>query len=564
MLPLLFHLMHSPDRLKKFFGRLHTRALILSLTVLFTFLSVPGQSAETLLVGYSENPPLVFTAENGKPAGLYVDIIQYIAKKEGWQLQFRPDQWNENLRKLDTGKINLLLDIGYSVARSKVYRFNQETLLEDWAQIYLAPDSSIISILDLDEKKIAMVKDDIHTIAFMQVALSLGIDANILETGNYQENETLLSTGKVDAIILPRIYARAKGDDTRFRTSPLMFNPIELCFAAPLNRDDDVLKKIDIHLRKLKGSPSSYYYRAMDRWIEGVQKIVLPQWLNPTWLITGIASLITLILLFTFLLKKQVRIQALALEKSIAEKQKQESELQVARSIQQGLLPAVPPDIAGYTLQALLQPAKAVGGDFYDYFILPDNKLCVLIADVADKGIPAALFMAAVKSFISLRAKDLQEIRQILTVVNRDVIASNDSCMFVTLFCGILDCQTNRLEYCLAGHEPPLLLRSDKTVERLEDAHCPALGIDEDSIYNSAETTLSPGDILFLFTDGVTETMNSTGELFGETRLQNMLLQDLIQDHDKLLKNVLQELERFAETKAQHDDITMLCLVREQ
>lgn len=540
------------------------RYTLFILTFFFVFLNSSGQAAEPLIVAYSENPPLVFTGKNGKPSGLYIDIIQYIGKKEGWQFQFRSDQWNKNLKNLEEDKIDLLLDIGFSEARNRIFRFNRETMLEDWAQIYLLPDSSIESMLDLDEKKIGMVKNDIHSIAFTQVASSVGIQPVTLETDSYRENELLLDAGKVDAIILPRIYGQSSGDDTRLRKSPLMFNPIELRFAAPRSADTALLSRIDHHLKALKGNPSSLYYRSLDRWVEGIQKIVLPQWLNPTWVLAGITGLIAIISSFILLLKRQVRIQALALEKSIAARERQESELQVARSIQQGLLPAGPLDLQGYQIRALLQPAKAVGGDFYDYFTLSDNKLCFFIADVADKGIPAALFMAATKSVLSLRTKDLREIRKILTAVNQEVINNNDSCMFVTLFCGILDLQTNTMEYSLAGHDPPMLLRKNNTLERLEEAHCPALGLDDESDYTSATTTLSPGDALLLFTDGVTEAMNNAGELFGEKRLQETLARCLGKPAEELLACVEKELETFTGSQPQHDDITMLCLIREK
>lgn len=536
---------------------------LLLLTLFILCLPIPGEATEPLIVAYSENPPLVFTDKNGQPAGFYIDIIRYIGKKEGWQLRFQPGRWHEHLENLAGNKVDLLLDIGFSKARSRTIRFNRETLLEDWAQIYLAPESPIDTMLDLDEKRIGMLKDDIHSLAFIEVAQSVGIQVELILTSSYQENELLLDTGKVDAIILPRIYGQSSGDDQRLRKSPLMFNPIELRFAAPLITDGVVLERIDHHLRELKGNTSSLYYRALDRWIEGIQKIILPQWLNPIWVIAGISGLIVLIISFTLLLKRQVRIQTLALERSIAARQRHESELQVAHAIQQGLLPAGPLEVQDYQIRPLLRPAKAVGGDFYDYFTLPNNNLCFLIADVADKGIPAALFMAAVKTVISLRTKDLKKIREILTAVNQEVINNNDSCMFVTLFYAILDPRTNTMEYCLAGHDPPMLLRKDATLIRLDQAHCPALGLDEDSVYTSAAATLSPGDALLLFTDGVTEARNEQEEPFGEKRLQETLARCQARSSAEVLNKVAKELDTFTGIQPQHDDLTMLCLTRE-
>ncbi|MBU1821991.1 MAG: SpoIIE family protein phosphatase, partial [Bacteroidetes bacterium] len=204
------------------------------------------------------------------------------------------------------------------------------------------------------------------------------------------------------------------------------------------------------------------------------------------------------------------------------------NDLNIAKEIQQSMLPKESPPFPNRNdldLHAFLEPAKVVGGDLFDYFLMDDNRLFFIIGDVSDKGIPAALFMAITKAifkshFLSPNCGDLvSEVREINNFLSTD----NNSFMFVTAFAGIIDLTTGVVEYIDAGHEPPLIRRKDGTVEELKKHGGLALAIDGTYEYNSQIMTLSPGDTFFLYTDGATDAYTSSKERYGLKKLKEHL-----------------------------------------
>jgi sigma-B regulation protein RsbU (phosphoserine phosphatase) len=246
-----------------------------------------------------------------------------------------------------------------------------------------------------------------------------------------------------------------------------------------------------------------------------------------------------------------------------AAKERIESELKIARSIQRSFLPKrFPPfpETRSFDVYADLLPAKEVGGDLYDFFLLDDQHLFFSIGDVSDKGVPAALLMAVTKTLMKGVAEQHLSPSEILFKVNHELALDNEAMMFVTLFCGILNLQTGELRYTNAGHLPPILIRDDQRVSWLELPDGMVLGVMEDSTYKTRTITLQPKDTLLLYTDGVTEAMNPKLDLFGEDRLL-----DLIQSHGyglpkALVETVLQSIHKHAEGAQQSDDVTVLAL----
>jgi serine phosphatase RsbU (regulator of sigma subunit)/ABC-type amino acid transport substrate-binding protein len=517
---------------------------------------------QTLHVGFTDNKPTVFVDHSGKPQGIYIDVLTHIAGIEGWDLEYHADVWKENLRKLQTGEIDLLLDIAYTGERAKIMNFSQVTLVEDWARLFIAPDSEIEDFPDITGKKIGLVKADIHTDVFLTVIKFLGVKPVLVMTASYAESMDLLAQGRIEGMILPNLRGRELVGVVDCVKSDILFNPVELRFAAPFGKNQDILDRIDVHVAALKANPSSLYHKSMTKWVEGVHRVILPQWLSPFWLGTGVISLIVLIVVFNISLRYQVKIKTEELQESIVVQQKQESELVVARDIQMGLLPASSFSFGEYELTAFIEPARMVGGDFFDFFRISDDWLCFLIADVADKGIPAALFMAATKTCLTVMARDFHSVAGLMESVNREISENNPRCMFVTMFCGVIDCKANTLHYTLAGHEPPFLLRENGELLKLDQAHCMALGLDEDAVYEQAEVSLFAGDLLFMFTDGVSEAMNSRGEQFGESAVQTALLNGTGVTSDTAVSAVRDAVQQFVGTTPPHDDITMLCIRR--
>ena len=246
------------------------------------------------------------------------------------------------------------------------------------------------------------------------------------------------------------------------------------------------------------------------------------------------------------------------------EKQKIESELSIAREIQMGILPKIFPPFPhrnDIDIYARMNPAKEVGGDLYDFYFLDDDLLCFLIGDVSGKGVPASLFMAVSKTLIKAVADKNISAGEIFTRVNRELADGNDSCMFVTTFMGILNVATGELTYANAGHNPPAIL-SGGQVSYIHNKINPPLGAFPQAKYDTYKTVLTENCRMFLYTDGVTEAMDTKGRLFSENRLTEAL--SALQDKGprEIVEAVSKTLEEYTINASQSDDITMLCLRR--
>lgn len=253
------------------------------------------------------------------------------------------------------------------------------------------------------------------------------------------------------------------------------------------------------------------------------------------------------------------------LTETTAARERMESELKIAHDIQMSILPKTFPPFPSrdeFDLYATIAPAREVGGDFYDFFQLDEDRLCFVIGDVSGKGVPAALFMAVTKTLIKSFARDKQDVspEAILVHVNEELAADNDACMFVTLFCGILHTVTGEVHYANAGHNPPLLVRRDGTVSWLPKAKALMAGPMPGITYSLERLVLEPGESLFLYTDGVTEAMNQAEELYSEQRLETELSSFAGQPIRRGIESVLSSIRRFADGAEQSDDITMMAV----
>ena len=239
------------------------------------------------------------------------------------------------------------------------------------------------------------------------------------------------------------------------------------------------------------------------------------------------------------------------------------AELRIAHDIQTSMLPRTFPPFPGrneFEIYAMMEPAKQVGGDLYDFFLVDDTRLCILVGDVSGKGVPAALFMALSKTLLKSEAMRGYPASEILARVNNMLCPDNHECMFVTVFCLILNTQTGEAECCSAGHNPPLLCTSEGEVEYL---HVPAgsvVGFQENINYQSKIIRFKPGEMLFLYTDGVTEAENSQRELFSQGKLRSSVIRMRNLDVRGIISGVRQDIALHAQSQEQSDDITMLAL----
>ena len=240
-----------------------------------------------------------------------------------------------------------------------------------------------------------------------------------------------------------------------------------------------------------------------------------------------------------------------------------ESELNLATKIQAAMLPNIYPafpDRPEFDIYASMNPAKEVGGDFYDYFLVDDDHLCMVMADVSGKGVPAALFMMASKIILANHAKMGKTPAQILTDTNAAICSNNREEMFVTVWLGILEISTGKLTAANAGHEYPVIKNADGKFELYKDKHGFVIGGMEGIRYKEYEIQMEPGSKLFLYTDGVPEATDAHEELFGTERMLAALNSDAEVSPEHILKRVRASVDNFVKDAEQFDDLTMLCL----
>ncbi len=244
-------------------------------------------------------------------------------------------------------------------------------------------------------------------------------------------------------------------------------------------------------------------------------------------------------------------------------KERIESELKIAHAIQMSFLPKrlLPGrQAAAFELDAVLEPAKEVGGDLYDYFFVDDDHLFFTIGDVSDKGVPAALFMAVTKTLIKGIVSRGTPPSEVLARVNRELCSENSEAMFVTVFCGTLDLRTGELVYSNAGHNPPLAVCNGGFAEWLDMPPGLVLGVDPDSPYETRSRRLCPGEGLLLYTDGVTEAMNPRRQLYSDARLKDAAAVCSGQGAAETVQTILRSTREFASGATQSDDITILAV----
>lgn len=244
------------------------------------------------------------------------------------------------------------------------------------------------------------------------------------------------------------------------------------------------------------------------------------------------------------------------------EKEKIGAELNIASQIQQSSLPLIFPPFPNrdeFDIYASMDPAKEVGGDFYNFFLIDDDHLALVIADVSDKGVPAALFMMVSNILINEKAKVLKDPAKVLEAVNKDLYEHNQASMFVTVWLGILEISTGKLVSANAGHEDPAILHNGK-FELKQENHGFVLGAMNGMIYQNQETKLDKGDKIFVYTDGVAEATNSNKEMFGVERMIKSLNNNKDKSPKDILASVRKDVDEFVSDAPQFDDLTMLCI----
>jgi sigma-B regulation protein RsbU (phosphoserine phosphatase) len=243
----------------------------------------------------------------------------------------------------------------------------------------------------------------------------------------------------------------------------------------------------------------------------------------------------------------------------VVEQERLHRELELSRLIQTEMLPRRPLRFGAAEIKGISIPAREVGGDFFNYFELPANRLGLLVGDVSGKGVSAALLMANVQATLRARLPLQPDLAALATLLDQELDDTTPGGVFVTLFLAVLDAEGPVLHYINAGHNPQYVLRVQGGVERLASTGLP-IGLFAGHGYRQLQVPLAPGDLLFFFTDGLVETENDRGEMFGTERLEAILEQEHLRGIDAVLERIEQEIARFRGKAEPFDDATMMAL----
>jgi serine phosphatase RsbU (regulator of sigma subunit) len=239
-----------------------------------------------------------------------------------------------------------------------------------------------------------------------------------------------------------------------------------------------------------------------------------------------------------------------------------EKEMMVARQTQQSILPPNKPRIAGYDFGSLIIPARAVGGDFYDFIRLDQDRLSLVIGDVSDKGLPASLFMALTFSLLRAETGWFDDPRRIILDVNRYLLKMNASGMFVTLLYGILDTRTGHIRYARAGHPPPIILDADNQLSSVNISVGQPLGLFKQPRLDVQQVEIPPGGLALFFSDGLNEAIDAEGREFGLANIQQVLVECRHKSAQLICQNLWAAIESFSGVLPQQDDFTVVVVKR--
>ncbi len=250
-------------------------------------------------------------------------------------------------------------------------------------------------------------------------------------------------------------------------------------------------------------------------------------------------------------------------EETAVRKEHDKTELALASRIQSAMLPnefPAYPDRTDFDIYASMDPAKEVGGDFFDFFLIDDQHLCMVIADVSGKGVPAALYMMATKILLSQLIRTSESVAEALSKANASICSKNPEEMFITVWVGILDLTTGIMTCANAGHEYPMLKKAGGQYELIKDKHGLVIGAMESSVYGEYELQFEPGASLFLYTDGLAEAVNSDHQMFGTDRILEKLNIDPERSPETILQDMKKAVSDYTQSTELSDDLTLMCM----
>lgn len=278
--------------------------LVSFFTLLLTWPSALYAQPRNIKVGIYQNSPKIFLDSSGRPAGIFIEILESIAREENWSLQFIPGTWGDSLDRLESGEIDLMPDVSYSAEREKIFAFHREPVLSDWFQVYARKGSGIKSIVDLSQKRIVVLERSVQQASFEQLAIGFGFDMTLIALPDYQTIFECVAANEADAAVTNRFYGQYHARHYNLEDTAIVFNPTKLYFAAPSTGDPQILAAIDRQMIRMKKKPDSEYYRALQNWTTDTHRYVLPDWIK---LLGGISAVVLIFsLVGSVILKRQV------------------------------------------------------------------------------------------------------------------------------------------------------------------------------------------------------------------------------------------------------------------
>ncbi len=342
-------------------------------------------------VGVYEDAPLVFIDSSGKPKGISIDILEKIASKEGWKIEYVFGSWPQCLERLQAGEIDLLADVVYTDERSKIYEFSAESIISDWGEAYARKESGIQSILDVKDKIIAGVSNDIYYLEFKKLVKAFNLGCAFVEAGDYPGVFRLLEEKKVDAGIVSRLYGAQRDSWYNIHKTAIVFSPEDSRFASPKEKNQDLLRALDKNIAELKKNKNSYYYRILDKWLGNTKAGQLSRFL--LWFSLSALGLLLLFVLLSAILKIQVARRTKDLTAALCKlKETQEQLIQAAKmQVIGGLASGVAHEVKN-PLTIILQGVeylekKISSGDQNVYSVLNNVKIAVEKADNIIRGL---------------------------------------------------------------------------------------------------------------------------------------------------------------------------------
>ena len=283
-------------------GTLLFPALLFPALVFSALLFPALVSAAELRIGLYQNLPKIGWDGAGTPQGVFVDILEDIATREGWSLRYVPGTWNEGLERLERGDLDLMPDVARTAAREQRFAFHEEPVLSSWSQVYAREGTGIRALPDLEGRRIALLEGSVQEQEFRDVIAGFGISAELVLAADFEAAFRAVASNEADAVVTNRFYGLVHAEDHGLVDTAILFSPTGLYFAAPRESDGTRLRAIDRGLRRLKDNPGSAYYRSLQRWTDRGMPPGWPPWLP--WVLAAAALVLVAALTWSALLKR--------------------------------------------------------------------------------------------------------------------------------------------------------------------------------------------------------------------------------------------------------------------